>query len=50
MQAWAVRRLVSVFARCARRPHIPRERGMRQLYLEAGIPLPEGPPFELNVT
>ena len=40
--SWALRRLVSVFARTVRRPHVPREPAMRQLYLAAGVPLPEG--------
>ena len=31
--------MVSVFARAARRPHIPREKWMRKLFVEAGIEL-----------
>ena len=42
MQGWALRRLVTEFARAARRPHVPREAGMRNLFLTAGIPLPAG--------
>ena len=47
VQAWGLRRLVSVFARAARRPHIPREKWMRKLFIEAGIELPEGPPLRM---
>ena len=47
VQAWGLRRLVSVFARAARRPHIPREPWMRKLYVEADIELPEGSTFKI---
>ena len=39
---------MTVFARAARRPHIPREKWMRKLYIEAGIELPEGPPSRMQ--
>ena len=42
MNAWALRRLITEFARAAKRPHIPREAAMRSLYIQADIPLPEG--------
>eukprot|EP00435_Cladocopium_sp_Y103_P007074 s3978_g2.t1 len=41
-QSWALRRLISVFSRTVKRPHVPREPAMRALYLVAGVPLPEG--------
>lgn len=40
--AWGIRRLVTEFSKAAKRPHIPREAAMRNLYIHAGIPLPEG--------
>ena len=40
MQAWSLRQLVTQFGRAARRPHVPREAAMRQLYAAADVPLP----------
>ena len=40
MQAWSLRQLVTQFGRAARRPHVPREAAMRQLYVAADVPLP----------
>ena len=53
-EAWILRRLVSIFSSVARRPHTPREKGLRDLYGAVGITLgsleadenaedPEGP-------
>ncbi|CAE7576074.1 unnamed protein product [Symbiodinium sp. CCMP2456] len=42
-QAWVLKRLVSIFARAARRGHYPRERAFRDIYRTAGIPLPDHP-------
>lgn len=42
MYTWALRNLITEFARAAKRPHVPREAAMRQLYIDAGVPLPEG--------
>ena len=41
MQAWILKRLISIFGRAARRGHVPREQAMRKIYEAAGIPLPE---------
>ena len=43
MHAWVLRRLVSMFARSAKRGHYPRHKGMQQIYKAAGIPLPPPP-------
>ena len=42
MHTWALRNLITEFGRAARRPHIPRESAMRELYVCAGVDLPEG--------
>lgn len=39
-EAWKVRRLMTEFARAARRPHWPRESAMQELFLKAGISNP----------
>lgn len=39
-EAWKVRRLMTEFARAARRPHWPREVAMRELFAVAGIENP----------
>lgn len=36
-EAWALRRLVSIFAQVARRPHVPRDAQMRKLFVCIGI-------------
>lgn len=36
-EAWILRRLVSVFAQAARRPHVPRDAGLRKLFQTVGI-------------
>ena len=41
MQAWILKRLISIFGRAARRGHVPRELAMKKIYEAAGIPLPE---------
>lgn len=45
LHAWGLRRLITEFSRAAKRPHIPREPAMRELYIQAGVPLPEGSPL-----
>lgn len=40
-KAWILRKLVSVLAGAARRPHIPRSPEMRQLFRATGIEVPE---------
>ncbi|CAL1132195.1 unnamed protein product [Cladocopium goreaui] len=45
-EAWILRRLITIFAQVARRPHIPRDPQMRRLFAAIGInvePVPEGP-------
>ena len=42
-QAWVLKRLISLFSRCAARGHYPREEGMRKIYQLAGIELPSNP-------
>ena len=42
MHTWALRNLITEFGRAARRPHVPRESAMRELYVCAGVDLPEG--------
>ena len=42
MHTWALRNLITEFGRAARRPHVPREAAMRDLYVKAGVDLPEG--------
>lgn len=44
-QAWIVRRLVSVFARMAKRGHFPREKAIQRIYVESGIALPVDPRY-----
>ena len=44
-ESWKLRRLVSVFNRMAKRSHYPRERGIRRIYQDSGIPLPTDPRF-----
>ena len=39
-EGWKVRRLMTEFARAARRPHWPREAAMRELFAAAGIENP----------
>ncbi|CAE7873655.1 unnamed protein product [Symbiodinium sp. KB8] len=41
IQAWILKRLISIFGRSARRGHVPRELAMKKIYEAAGIPLPE---------
>lgn len=36
-QAWALRRMVSTYNAIARRPHVPRERGLRQIMADQGL-------------
>ena len=43
VQAWKLRRLVSIFNRVASRGHFPREKGLQRIYKEADIPLPADP-------
>ena len=43
MHAWVLRRMVSLFARSAKRGHYPRQKGMQDIYKAAGIPLPPKP-------
>ena len=40
MQAWILKRLISIFGRAARRGHYPRERAMQKIFAAADIPLP----------
>ena len=39
-EAWKIRKLLSAFTRCARRPHWPREKAMQRLFAAAGIQKP----------
>lgn len=49
-EAWLLKRLVSRFTRGAGRGHYPREQGMRNIFLMAGIALPTNPRFSaINV-
>ena len=43
LQAWVIRRLISIFSRHAKRGHFPRERGVQKIYQAAGIALPADP-------
>lgn len=39
MESWILKRLVSILNRAAKRPHVPRSRGMRELLKGCGIEL-----------
>ena len=41
-EAWKLRRMLSAFSRIAKRPHWPREHGMRRLFEAAGMEQPKG--------
>ena len=43
-QAWALRRMISVYNAIARRPHVPRERALRLLMQEQGLDVIVDPP------
>lgn len=45
VQAWRLKRLVSVFNRVAKRGHFPRERAIQRIYTSADIPLPTDPRY-----
>ena len=49
MEAWLLRRLVTIFSQAAKRPHVPRDAQMRKLFSCIGINLEsapsEGPPI-----
>ena len=40
-QAWIVRNMVTIFAKVAKRPHTPRDAGIRRLFNASGIPIPQ---------
>ena len=45
IQAWGLRRMVSTYNAVVRRPHIPRERGLRRIMISQGLDIPlETPP------
>ena len=39
-QGWVIRRLITIFAKCAKRPHEPRDAGVRDLFRQSNIPIP----------
>ena len=39
-EAWLLRRMVTIFAKMAKRPHAPRDPGVRDLFHASGIPVP----------
>lgn len=39
-QAWALRRMISTYNAVVRRPHIPRQRGLRRLMINQGLDVP----------
>ena len=43
-QAWALRRMISTYNAITRRPHVPRERGIRQIMHEQGLDVEVDPP------
>ena len=52
-QAWALRRMISTYNAITRRPHVPRERGIRQIMHEQGLDVevdPPVPPSNLAIT
>lgn len=48
LQAWKLKRLISVFNRVASRGHFPRERAIQRIYIGSGIPLPANPRYLLQ--
>lgn len=45
IQAWGLRRMVSTYNAVVRRPHVPRERGLRRIMISQGLDIPlETPP------
>ena len=40
-EAWLLRRLITIFAKMAKRPHAPRDPGVRDLFRASGIPVPQ---------
>ena len=47
VQAWALRRMISTYNSIVRRPHVPRERGLRRIMIAQGIDVPlDTPPRE----
>ena len=43
-QAWALRRMISTYNAITRRPHLPRERALRQIMAEQGLGVEVDPP------
>ena len=43
-QAWALRRMISTYNSITRRPHVPRERGLRQIMHDLGLGVDVDPP------
>lgn len=37
MESWILKRLISILSRAAKRPHVPRNAGMKQLLKDCGI-------------
>ena len=45
IQAWALRRMISVYNSVTRRPHVPRERALRRILISQGFDIDlESPP------
>ena len=45
IQAWALRRMISVYNSVTRRPHVPREKALRRILISQGFDIPlESPP------
>ena len=44
-QAWALRRMISTYNAITRRPHLPRERALRQIMAEQGLGVEVDPPI-----
>lgn len=40
MQAWALRRMISVYNSVTRRPHVPRELALRRILISQGFDVP----------
>ena len=47
-EAWVIRRLITIFKKCAKRPHVPRDAGVRELFSRSGIPTPSSRGTSLN--
>ena len=43
LQAWKLKRLISVFSRLAKRGHYPRDKAIRRMFKDSNIPLPSDP-------